>query len=301
MRKNRHMKAIFGTKLGKLYKGDCTEAMRNMDSESVDCFFADPPFNLNKDYGPKVNDNLDEEQYLAWCNEWIREGIRLLKPGGSFFLYNLPKWNILLAPTISKLLTFRHWIAIDRKQSLPISGRLYPAHYSLLYFTKGGRPNAFNPPRLPLDVCRHCGGEVKDYGGYKNKMNPRGISLTDIWLDVPPVRHKKYKKREANELHLKFMDRILDIATKEGDTVLDPFGGSGTTYVAAEIKKRRWVGIELATTDAIIDRFKHIKEDVSHHNEIRKKLNKLFTEEVLALRKKFGKTNEKYRVLERLN
>jgi site-specific DNA-methyltransferase (adenine-specific) len=146
-------------------------------------------------------------------------------------------------------------------------------------------------------VCRHCGGDIKDYGGYKHKMNPRGINLSDIWSDIPAVRHKKYKKRQANELHLKFMDRILDIATKEGDIVLDPFGGSGTTYIAAELKRRKWIGIELSTTDDIIKRFKTIIEDEEHLNQIRKKVNTLFTEDAIAIRKKFGKSNSKYKAL----
>ena len=290
------MKAIFQTKLGKLYKGDCLEVMKQLESESIECFFADPPFNLNKDYGKKVNDNLSEQEYLDWCEKWIDEGIRLLKPGGAFYMYNLPKWNIRLACHLEHKLNFKHWITIDKKQSLPISGRLYPAHYSLLYYVKGKKPNTFNPPRLPIEVCRHCGQEIKDYGGYKNKMNPKGISLTDIWSDIPPVRHKKYKKREANELHLKFMDRILDISTKEGDVVFDPFGGSGTTYIAAELKKRKWIGVELSTTKAIVERFENIEEDSEHLKEIRKKINVLFTPDALKLRHKHGKGNGKYRL-----
>ena len=290
------MKPVFKTRLGKLYKGDCLRVMKELKDESVDCVFADPPFNLNKNYGKKVNDNLSETEYVEWSEEWINECIRVLKPGGTFFLYNLPKWNAQLVCYLNDKLTFRHWIAVDKKQSMPIAGRLYPSHYSLLYYVKGKKPNTFNPSRLPLEVCRHCGGEIKDYGGYKNKMNPKGINLTDIWNDIPPVRHKKYKKREANELHLKFMDRILDIATEEGDVVLDPFGGSGTTYVAAEIKKRKWIGIEMSTTKSVIKRFDNLSEDRAHYKELRKKINRLFTDDDLKLRKKFGRTNGKYRV-----
>ena len=289
------IKPILETQLGKLYKGDCIEIMKQLPDNSVDCFFADPPFNLNKDYGDKVDDNLTEENYILWCKEWIDQGIRLVKPGGAFFIYNLPKWNIDLAHYLNTKLTFRDWITVEKKQSMPISGRLYPSHYSLLYYVKGNKPNVFNPSRLPLEVCRHCGGEIKDYGGYKNKMNPKGISLSDIWTDIPPVRHQKYKKREANELHLKFMDRIIDISTGEGDLVFDPFGGSGTTFIAAELKNRRWIGTEISTTKAITERFENIKEDSDHLIEIQKKINHLFTEETLALRVKFGKSNDKYR------
>jgi site-specific DNA-methyltransferase (adenine-specific) len=292
------MQPILTTKLGNLYRGDCLDLTKPLPSESIDCFFADPPFNLKKDYGKHVDDNLSEQEYLEWCRAWIDEGVRLLRPGGSFFLYNIPKWNIHLASYLAQKLTFRNWITVELTFSLPISGRLYPSNYSLLYFVKGDKPNTFNPPRIPMQVCRHCGGEIKDYGGYKSKMNPKGISLSDVWTDIPPVRHQKYKNRAANALSLKLMDRILDIATVEGDVVFDPFGGSGTTYIAAELKGRRWIGVELSTTDAILDRFKGIADDKSHLEEIAKRKNVLFTPEALALRKKCGHSNDKYRMEE---
>jgi site-specific DNA-methyltransferase (adenine-specific) len=295
MKKKILPKPIFETSNGKLYKGDCLEIMSELPSSSIDCFFADPPFNLSKSYGSNVNDNMAEEKYLQWCYSWIDEGIRLLKTGGSFFLYNLPKWNVPLSNHIAKQLTFRNWIAIDIKFSLPIQGRLYPSHYSLLYYIKGKKPNTFNPPRIPLQICRHCGGEIKDYGGYKNKLNPKGINLSDVWYDIPPVRHKKYKNREANALSLKLMDRILDIATNEDDTILDPFGGSGTTYTAAELKGRNWIGIEISTTDDIINRFKNIENDKTYYEVLQENKNVLFTKDALKLRKKFGLTNGKYK------
>lgn len=291
-------KPIFQTEHGKLFEGDCLSIMPLLESESIDCFFADPPFNLNKEYGMNVNDDLEDSAYLNWCCRWLDEGVRLLRPGGSFFVYNLPKWNIHLASHLSKNLTFRDWIAVDIKFSLPIPARLYPSHYSLLYFCKGKKPNVFAPPRLPIETCRHCGGEIKDYGGYKNKMNPKGVNLTDVWTDIPPVRHKKYKTREANELSLKMMDRILDISTKEGDTILDPFGGSGTTYVASELKRRKWIGIELATCKNIAERFSEILFELEYFSSLRKRVNVLFTEEALNLRSRNGHSNNKYQGFE---
>ncbi|MDX9786344.1 MAG: hypothetical protein RBT11_06200 [Desulfobacterales bacterium] len=63
-----------------------------------------------------------------------------------------------------------------------------------------------------MDICPHCLGDLKDYGGYKDKMNPDGVNLTDVWLDIPPVRHKKYKKRNSsNELSVKLIDRIIEM------------------------------------------------------------------------------------------
>lgn len=287
---------VLETPRGRLYAADCLAVMRELPDASIDCFFADPPFNLGKQYGENVHDLHEEEHYLAWSKEWIDEGIRLLRPGGAFFLFNLPKWNIPLGAYLHDRLTFRHWVAVSIKFGLPIAGRLYPSHYSLLYYVKGKRPTTFAPHRVPMETCRHCGGEIHDYGGYKNKMNPDGVNLSDVWTDMAPVRHSRFKKREANELSLKLMDRILDIATAPGDVVLDPFGGSGTTYVAAELKERRWIGTELATSAAIIERFATISEDAKNFLAIRSNVNRLFSGRALRLRSANGHKNGKYRV-----
>jgi site-specific DNA-methyltransferase (adenine-specific) len=273
------------TEKGKLYQGDCFTLMQHMDSGSVDLIFADPPFNLNKMYPSNIDDNLKNEQYLRWCENWLDECIRLLKPGGSFFIWNLPKWNTHLSGFLNQRLTFRHWIAVDIKYSLPIKGRLYPSHYSLLYYCKGEKPNTFHPDRLPMDICPHCVGDLKDYGGYKHKMNPDGVNLTDVWLDIPPVRHRKYKKRNgSNELSVRLMDRIIEMASDEGDLVFDPFGGSGTTYAVAEIKNRNWIGIEIGPVDDIINRFEMIDEDADYLARIRQNTNCLIADEDLKRR-----------------
>lgn len=254
---------VFETELGRLYNADCLEALPEMEEGGVDLVFADPPFNLGKNYGKGVNDSLAEEEYLDWCGRWIAEGVRVLKPGGAFFLWNLPKWNIELGHRLNRQgMMFRHWIAVDIKYSLPISGRLYPSHYSLLYYTKG-KPKFFNRPRVPIPVCRHCGGDIKDYGGHRNKLHPDGLNLTDVWTDIPPVRHKKTKRRGANELSVKLLRRVLEIASEPGDLVLDPFGGGGSTYQAAEEMHRHWVGTEIGDCDPIIRRLTGEDAEVS--------------------------------------
>ncbi len=288
---------VLATKLGKLYHLDCLRLIEAIPDESIDCVFADPPFNLSKNYGPNVADDLAERAYLEWSLKWMSGVIRILKPGGTFFLYNIPKWNLRLGNWLAQYLEFQHWIAVDMKFSLPIPKRLYPSHYSLMYFSKDGPARVFNPPRLPIETCRHCGGEQRDYGGYKDRMNPRGVNLTDVWTDLSPVRHKKYKRRTgANELPLKMLDRILDITTEEGDIVFDPFGGSGTTYVAAELKNRRWTGCELGDCDPILARFKHLDAERENLERISTKKNVLFTADALKLRHRNGHDSSKYRL-----
>ncbi|MGH6793580.1 MAG: DNA-methyltransferase [Methyloceanibacter sp.] len=253
------------TDLGALYKADCLEVLPAIRDECLDTVFADPPFNLRKQYGANGKDDLADPAYIAWSHRWIGECVRVLKPGGSLFVYNLPKWNILFGARLMDLgMTFRHWIAIDMKNCLPIPGRLYPSHYSLLYFTKG-QPKTFRRIRTPIETCRHCGGEIRDYGGHRHAMNPNGVNLKDVWTDIPPVRHWKFKskRRQANALSTKILDRVVEISTLPGDLLLDPFGGSGTTYAVCEKKNRRWIGIELDFCDVIVERLQ--SNDVRHH------------------------------------
>jgi len=287
--KSRHRPACppksFQTVLGELYQGDCLALMPNLPEESVDLIFADPPFNLKKLYPSGISDNLKEDEYLRWCERWAEECVRLLKPGGSLFIWNLPKWNSYMSGFLNNRLTFRHWITCDIKFSLPIQGRLYPSHYSLLYYCKGEKPATFKPDRHQMSICPHCLGDLKDYGGYKHKMNPDGINFTDVWMDIPPVRHAKYKKRKgANELSVKLLDRVIEMASKDGDVVFDPFGGSGTTYAVAELKNRRWIGCELDSLDHIKERFENIESDRAYLKKIRKELNCLFSEASLKER-----------------
>lgn len=283
------LRLAYESRLGKLYQGDCLDFLHTLENDSADLVFADPPFNLDKLYPSKIDDNLKTEKYLHWCQAWLREGIRILKPGGALFLWNLPKWNAALTGFLQSRLLFRNWIAVDIKFSLPIQSRLYPSHYSLLYYIKGEKPNRFHPDRLPMSTCPKCFGDLRDYGGYKDKMNPKGVNLTDVWTDIPPVRHAKYKRRAgANELSLKLLDRIIEMASEEGDLVVDPFGGSGTTYMAAELKQRKWAGCEIGPVDDIIGRFALIDDEKKILDGYRGKLNDLFPDDIKRNRETRG-------------
>jgi site-specific DNA-methyltransferase (adenine-specific) len=256
----------FATELGVLFENDCMDVLPHVRDESVDTMFADPPFNLGKSYGDRFDDNLPDTEYVAWCKRWLDECIRIVKPGGSLFLYNLPKWNILLgAHLMQRRMTFRHDIAVSIKLSLPIPGRLYPAHYSLLYFTKG-KPKTFRRIRTPIEVCRHCGGEIKDYGGHRDAMNPKGVNLMDVWTDIPPVRHWKFKskKRTQNQLSTKLVRRAIVMSTRPGEVVLDPFGGAGTTFDVCEHLHCHWIGAEIQNCDVIVERLESM--ELAHHS-----------------------------------
>jgi site-specific DNA-methyltransferase (adenine-specific) len=251
------LKPAFSTDLGSVYNVDCMNLLATVGDDLIDTVFADPPFNLAKDYGNgKDKDDLKNGDYLTWCYSWMDECIRVLKPGGSMFVYNMPQWAFHLAAHLErKGMTFRHWIAVSMKGTFPRGRKLYPAHYALLYFTKGN-PTTFNRVRLPVPACRHCGKDVKDYGGHRKFLNPLGLNLTDIWEDTAPARHHKFKARwHVNELKPVIPGRCIEMSTDEGAIILDPFGGGGSTFEAAQKLKRHWVGSEIVDCELIRERF----------------------------------------------
>lgn len=248
------MEPYLTTSKGILYCGDCLNILNLIKDRSIDFVFADPPFNLGKDYKNGYKDNLDDNEYFRWCYRWLSECARILKPGGALFVYAIPSIAIKFGAFLNDIMTFRHWIALSMKGTYSRGNKLYPAHYALLYYTNG-EPKTFNRLRTSIPICRHCGKEIKDYGGHRDKLNPAGLNLTDFWEDTSPNRHRKFKVRPGvNELKITIPERAILISTEEDDIVFDPFGGGGSTYQAAEKNNRYWIGSELYDCNHIKNR-----------------------------------------------
>jgi len=273
------LKPYLTTSRGMLFAEDCLHILRLMRSGVIDTVFADPPFNLGKDYKNGYNDKVAQAEYISWCRQWIKECCRIIKPGGAFLLYATPKLAVQFAPILSERMDFRHWIALTMKGTYHRGKKLYPAHYALLYYTRG-TPRVFNKLRIPIETCRHCGKEIKDYGGHRNKMNPDGVNLTDFWTDTSPNRHKKFKVRPGvNELKLVIPERAILMSTKVDDIVFDPFGGGGGTFQAAELHDRFWIGTELYDSDHIRRRFEE-NHSFPVAREPDCEFEKIFTDEI---------------------
>lgn len=283
------LQQVYRSEHGVLYQGDCLKFLSSLPSEVVDVVFADPPFNLGKEYGDGVSDQMEIEKYLAWSKQWLDESVRVLKPGGSLFVFNLPRWCIEYGAYLNqKEMWFRHWIACRMPKAFPRGKKMSPAHYGLIYYTKG-EPAVFNKVYTPIQVCRHCGGEVRDYGGHRKSLNEKGINLMDVWdmpedvwedadesnsnevlwtlaeemwTDIPPVRHRRHKKRVPNELAPIMLERIIAMASNPGQIVVDPFGGSGTTFYAAEKLHRYWIGTEIGDIEPAIERLTNLANGI---------------------------------------
>jgi len=119
---------------GKLLLGDALEELRKLPDNSVDFAFADPPYNLSKKYN-SYSDDLSIAEYFDWCDEWLSELARVLKPGRTCAILNIPLWDIRHFLHLEKGLHYQNWIVWDAL-SFPVR-QIMPSHYGILCFTKG--------------------------------------------------------------------------------------------------------------------------------------------------------------------
>lgn len=240
---------------GLFFRADALQLLANLRSDSIDLVFADPPFNLGKDYlNPEFGDEMGTEFYKGWCRTWLLEFVRVLKPGGSLFIYHLPKFLIEFGNWLNTIhqVEYKAWIAVKMKSGFPVKGRIHPAHYGLLHYAKTGGPATFNVVRAKSPTCRHCGQLIRDYGGYKEKYKKyeldgaMWVQVSDFWEDTRPARQEKARAKLVNELPVQIPERAILLATNPSDIVLDCFAGGGSTLHAAELHQRLWIGCDIA-------------------------------------------------------
>lgn len=228
--------------LNKVVKMDCVDFMKKIKKQYsqgiYDLAFADPPYNLEKNY-LKYDDDKDDLEYVNWCNKWLDGMYDVLKPGGSLLVLNIPKWAIEHYINLAPKMNFRNWIVWDAL-STP-SGKLLPSHYSLIHFTKPSNTKIEDvvTNNIEIDSREYClrGGCIKQRKliGDNNKEH-----LNDIWKDIHRIKHKKDRDFHPCQLPTKLMNRIIEIYSNEGDLVFDPFGGAGTTAISAKLNNRNY-------------------------------------------------------------
>lgn len=226
-----------------IHHGDCLELLRSIPAGSIDMTFADPPFNLNKKYN-SYKDQKTLESYLHWCKQWLTEMVRVTKPTGSIFVHNIPKWLTYYAAFLNDMADFKHWISWDA-MSTPLGKTLMPTHYGILFYAKDKKSNKFYEVRHPHKRCRKCNVLLKDYGGKKAGLHPFGPLVSDVWTDLHRIKHGKNRDKHPCQLPETVLERLILMTTDEGDVVLDPFNGTGTTVIAAKRLGRKYIGIEL--------------------------------------------------------
>lgn len=235
-----------------LLNGDCIEELKKIPDNSIDFCFADPPYNLNKKY-ESWDDGIDIQKYFDWCDQWLSELARVLKPGCTLAVLNIPQWCIRHFRHLNTILDYQDWIVWEGL-GFPVR-MIMPAHYSILCFSKG------KPKPLPALVREQNSlFEVKatdmlmeDFCIRSNCITKRKrlkikdtIFASNIWSDIHRLKHNSRRVDHPCQLPPMFMYRLISLFTNEGDFVLDPFNGAGTTTLTAQQLKRKYVGIELS-------------------------------------------------------
>ncbi len=229
--------------INKIIQGDAIEVMRQIPDNSVDMTFADPPFNLGKKYN-SYYDKRDIGEYIEWCKLWLKEMVRITKPTGSIFVHNIPRWLTYFASYLNEIAHFRHWIAWNA-MGTPLGKTLLPNHYGILWYTKQLKGFKFYNIRGRHTRCRKCGIILQDYGGKKNQMHPYGPLISDVWTDIHRIRHKKRRDEHPCQLPVPLLERLILMTTDEGNIVIDPFVGTGTTAIAAKRLGRKYIAIDI--------------------------------------------------------
>jgi len=248
---------------------DCLEALKRIPSNSIDFAFTDPPYNLGKKY-MGYTDDLKIQDYFKWCDEWIGEMARVLKPGHTLAILNIPLWAVRHFLYMQSVLEFQNWIVWD---ALAFPVRLImPAHYTILCFSKGesrelpgligesshigapSAPKSFNTLEPLADgYCLRADCVDTRIAARINDRAP----LTDLWSDIHRLKHNSRRVDHPCQLPPHLMYRLITVFTKPGESILDCFNGAGTTTLAAHQLGRKYVGIDSSEQYCIMTEERH--------------------------------------------
>ena len=238
---------------GMLYQGDAFDWLSGLKDETVDLIFADPPYNIKR----AEWDNFEsQENYIKWSMKWIIQAARVLKSTGSMYVCGFSETLADLKHPAMCYFQSCRWIVWHYKNKANLGNDWGRSHESLLHSrkTKSVKLNV-DDIRIPygahtLKYPAHPQAESSQYGnGGKRKdlwtPHPKGAKPKDV-IEIPTTCNgmgetTAHPTQKPEELVRKF---VL-ASSKQGETVLDPFSGSGTTLVVAEQLGRKWLGCEL--------------------------------------------------------
>lgn len=236
--------------INKIHLGDCFSLMDKIDVESIDLIVCDGPYGITQNSWDKVGSIQEYNLNL------IRIFSRILKKGGAAYLFG--KANCI------DFIDYRPYLNLNSKivwyqPSRLAQGRTnYTNNYDLIAYFSKGRTKTFDLDKIrvaqlvELEQRKRCENVPSVVLGRfgKTKFNDKGKNPGDVWGDIKQLTYKSKELLDRNFLNtiqkpIKLIERIVKASSKEGDLVLDPFVGTGTTALVCKNLKRNFIGFEI--------------------------------------------------------
>lgn len=233
-------------KLNEVKNKDVLKGLSQIEEKSVDLIVADPPYNLNKNFGNSTSWN-DLEKWRDWCNQWLLESKRVLKDTGSLFIFGIHKYLCFLQVDLYEM-GFKYGRKIIWHYENGFSGfQTKPrAEYEpILWMTKSD-DYTYHKIRVPYKSKKRLKNKITK-NGKTWEPNPEGKHGGDVW-NIPTLAGKRFedeKTEHPTQKPLAVCRKIIKHFSNENDLVLVPFAGSGSECVAAKELGRNFLGFEI--------------------------------------------------------
>ena len=231
----------------KIICGDAFEILKRLPENSFDLMFADPPYNLTKNFGENSFRQTSLEDYENWLDSWLKETVRLLKPTASVYVCGDWRSASAIQRVGAKYFKLRNRITWEREKGRGALSNWKNAAEDIWFFTAGD-DYVFNTEAVKIKrkvLAPYTeNGKPKDWqqsaGG-----NFRLTAPSNLWTDLTvPFWSMPENTVHPTQKPEKLLAKIILASSNENDLILDPFLGSGTTAVVAKKLNRNFVAIE---------------------------------------------------------
>ncbi len=233
--------------IDKTINGDTFEVLKYLPKESIDLIIVDPPYNLDKNFHGNVFKKCSDNDYKKYTISWVRLLHSLLKENGSMYVCCDWKSSIVIAEVLSEHFYIQNRITWQREKGRGSKTNWKNALEDIWFVTKS-KNYTFNvddvKTKKKVIAPYKVDGKPKDWeetseGKYRNTYP------SNFWNDISiPYWSMKENTTHPTQKPEKLIAKLILASTNEGDVILDPFLGSGTTSVTASKLKRHYVGIE---------------------------------------------------------
>lgn len=227
--------------------GDAIEVLsKEIQDNSIDLIFADPPYNIGKNFNGTKDKWKSDEDYLEWSYKWLDLCIKKLKSKGGFYVMtstqNMPYFDIYLRKRLTILSRIVWYYDSSGVQAKRYYGSLYEP---ILFCVKDKNNYTFNSEDILVEARTGAVRKLIDYRKPMPKVYSSKKVPGNVWK-IPRVRYRMDEyENHPTQKPIALLERIINASSNEGDVVLDPFSGTFTTSFVAKQLKRKSVGIEI--------------------------------------------------------